>query len=205
MTIFQNDGSCNVWRLDASELKFISPYLKKIYQNFSLDYTKNKSLTDEDINEFYNLDKSMNTSFIPHFTIVKETYERDELPMPHITLKVGRVKIHWGWGVEPGKGKYANFKLWISKNPENIQIDVKSIDFYCEKIFRILGCIIPSDGYSLLYQCAKMYVNNLQTLVFEFNNIRLMKIGMLHEIVYDELPENDILLLEKWICRYVFK
>ena len=205
MTIFQNEGSCNVWRLDTSELKFISPFLRKIYQNFSIDYTQNKTLTDDDILNFYELDKKNNTSFIPHFTIVKETSDRTEFPMPHITMKVGRVKIHWGWGVEPGEGNYANFKLWISKNPDNVQIDFKSLNFYCEKIFRVLGCIIPSDGYTLLYQCAKLYIDTLQTLVFELNNIRLMKISMFHEIVYEKLPEKDSLLLEQWIDTYVFK
>ena len=73
MTIFQNEGSCNVWRLDTSELKFISPFLRKIYQNFSIDYTQNKTLTDDDILNFYELDKKNNTSEIAviYYTVIR--------------------------------------------------------------------------------------------------------------------------------------
>jgi hypothetical protein len=93
MVYLQVGENVLVWRLEKYELCIVFDLLKDLYL-FCFDDMPLR-LTMEELLILETKDTLENTSFIPHFTIVKN----DNNPMPHITLKIKRVKIHWGWGV----------------------------------------------------------------------------------------------------------
>ena len=107
------------------------------------------------------IDNTQNTSFIPHFTIVKNNHN----PMPHITLKIKRVKMHWGWDIT--RQNYADCQLWISKNPDNLKLNTDKINFYCEKLFRLLGTMLPENVYNDIHKFTIENYLSIPKLVFE--------------------------------------
>lgn len=182
-----------VWRLENHEIVNIFSILKELY--LTCFENKPQILTIDEINKLKQLDEIQNTSFIPHFTIVKS----EDNPMPHITFKIQRVKIHWGWGMT--KDSTANCQLWITKNPDNCELNISKIDYYAEKIFRILGSMIPYDAYRQIYNYTINNREYLPKLVFELNNISFMR-NILGNMSLLEIEEKDIEYTKTWIKNY---
>ena len=182
-----------VWRLENHEIINVFSILKNLYCTCFENNPKN--LTIDEMHKLKEFDEKQNTSFIPHFTIVKS---EDNL-MPHITFKIQRVKIHWGWGMT--KEQAADCQLWISKNPDNFKLNLSKIDYYSEKIFRILGSILPKDAYEKIYYYTNINRSLFPKLVFELNNITFMR-EIIGNYTLPQINEIDTEFVSIWIEIY---
>ena len=71
----------------------------------------------------------------------------------------------------------------------------------CEKIFRILGSILPIDAYKKIYDYTNINKSLFPKLVFELNNITFMR-EIIGNYSLPQVNEIDTEFVSTWIEIY---